>query len=85
MPVNPIKTIKEAVEDEQLNFRGMIPEIRHHESTIRMYGQPIKMSETPAEMRLGAPMVGEHNIELFKEWFDMEPEQVAELKEKGII
>lgn len=85
VPVNPVKTIKEAVEDEQLNFRGMIAEIPHHESVIRMYGQPIKMSETPAEMRMGAPAVGEHNVRLFNEWFGIDEAEVAKLREEGII
>ncbi len=50
-----------------------------------MYGQPIKMSETPAEMYRGAPTVGQDNTALFKEWFDIDDTKVAELKEKGII
>ncbi len=85
VPINPVKTIKEAVEDEQLNHRGMIVSIPHKESEIRMYGQPIKMSETPAEMYRGAPTVGQDNTALFKEWFDIDDTKVAELKEKGII
>ena len=85
VPLSPIKNIKEAVEDPQINARGMIVDIPHHESSIRMYGQPIKMSKTPAEMRLGAPRVGENNVELMKEFFGLTAEQAEELKSKGVI
>ncbi|GAB2046006.1 CaiB/BaiF CoA-transferase family protein [Agathobaculum sp. TL06] len=85
VPLNPIKTIKEAVEDPQINHRGMIVDIPHHDASIRMYGQPIKMSKTPAEMRRGAPKVGEDNQALFAEFFGCTPAQVAQLKENHTI
>lgn len=85
IPVDPIRTIKEAVEDPQFEQRDMIPAIQHHESSIRMYGQPIKMSATPYEMKKGAPLVGEDNTALCEEFFGYDDQKVSELKEQGVL
>jgi crotonobetainyl-CoA:carnitine CoA-transferase CaiB-like acyl-CoA transferase len=47
----------------------MLPEVEHADTgqTIRLAGVPIKLSETPGEIRRRAPFLGEHTEEILVE------------------
>jgi crotonobetainyl-CoA:carnitine CoA-transferase CaiB-like acyl-CoA transferase len=65
VPSGNIHTVKEVFEDPQIQARGMIAQVNH--STIgqlRLVGIPIKMSESPGEIRLPPPRLGEHSEEI---------------------
>lgn len=55
----PVQDIPEVVHDEQLTARGMLweiddPGIGPHKNM----GNPVRMSETPAQLRCGSPLLG---------------------------
>ena len=41
-----------------------------------MPGFPVKMSETPATMRIGAPLLGEHTVKILKDMLDYSDEKI---------
>jgi len=45
---------------------------------------PIKLSETPAEIYAQAPDLGEHTEKILKE-SGFSPEEIAELKKAGVV
>ena len=58
--VAPIRTTEEALEDPQLEINGMLVEIAHETSGImRHVGPPLRLGETPAQIKRPAPLLGE--------------------------
>lgn len=52
---------------------------------ITVTNNPIKLSETKTSIRRPAPLVGQHNEEVYAQWLGYDADKVKELKEKGII
>ncbi|MGJ9457824.1 CaiB/BaiF CoA transferase family protein [Oceanobacillus sp. CF4.6] len=66
--VAPILTFEEMMEDPQVIAREMIKEVEHQTlGKIKQIGIPIKLSETPGEIRTVAPKLGEHTQEILKD------------------
>lgn len=52
---------------------------------VPICGMPIKLSETPGEVRDLAPKVGQHNDEYYRELLGYSDEKLASLRESGFI
>ncbi|HLY22246.1 MAG TPA: CoA transferase [bacterium] len=64
----PIRTLAEALADPQLAHNEMVIEIPDgRRGRVRTVGNPVKMSETAAAVRRGAPEAGEHTDEILRE------------------
>ncbi|MGO1368145.1 CaiB/BaiF CoA transferase family protein [Senegalia sp. (in: firmicutes)] len=86
IPNGPINDIEDVVNDPQVLEREMIVEVNHKKAgKTKVPGVPIKMSETQGEIKTPAPLLGEHNEEVLKEYLNLSKEEVEALKEKGII
>ena len=48
------------------------------------HGCPVKMSKSIPEYTT-APLLGQHNEEIYAEWMGYSKEEVARLKEEGVI
>jgi crotonobetainyl-CoA:carnitine CoA-transferase CaiB-like acyl-CoA transferase len=46
---------------------------------------PYKFSETPAEFRQAAPLLGEHNEDVFGELLGCSKQEMVKMRETGII
>lgn len=68
IPVGPINSFEEAFADPQMRARDMLQYIDHPvEGRIPQIGFPVKFSETPGEMRLPPPVLGQHTDEILRE------------------
>jgi CoA:oxalate CoA-transferase len=68
LPVGPINTVGEVLEDPHIHAREMVQELTHPEyGPLRYVGIPVKLSETPGELQGPPPRFGEHNRELLQE------------------
>ena len=86
VPCGPIKDISEIVEDPQVLHREMVVEVEHAKTgTLRMMGIPIKLSDTPGAVTLPPPLLGEHTDEILCNLLDIGTEEVASLREKGVV
>ena len=75
-----VNTVKELFEDPQLNHRKVWVELPHPEMEKQRYeGPPFILSETPANLRLPAPCLGEHNRYVFLELLGMCEEEYNRL------
>ena len=87
IPCAPIYSVKEVVEDEHIaKARRMIREIEHPVAGLmKVIGSPINLSETPAEVRSPAPLLGQHNDEILRNILEMSPEEILTLKKIKVI
>ena len=79
--VAPMNEVWEAENDPQVKAREMIIEVDTVHGKMKQLGFPIKLSETPASYRFGAPLVNEHTNEVLKE-LGYSEEELKELKKK---
>ncbi|MBO0710234.1 MAG: CoA transferase [Acetobacteraceae bacterium] len=68
IPAGPVLNYDEVFTDPQILARQMIVETEHPSTgRFRSLGVPVKMSETPGEVRRPAPRLGEHTNEVLAE------------------
>jgi crotonobetainyl-CoA:carnitine CoA-transferase CaiB-like acyl-CoA transferase len=75
------------LESAQLNAREFWVDIEHPEigDTITYPGPFAKLSETPIKISRRAPLIGEHNREIYEEELGIAGEEILRLKKAGII
>ena len=84
---SPVATVKEALEDPQVKHRGMVIEMEDplgEYGRVKMIGNPVKLSETPARRELFPPRKGQHTEEILKACGCSEQE-IESLRKKEII
>jgi crotonobetainyl-CoA:carnitine CoA-transferase CaiB-like acyl-CoA transferase len=68
VPCGPIHDYADVVADRHTLARAMVVELEHPvEGTVRALGMPLKLSDTPGEIRRPAPLLGEHTEEVLRE------------------
>ena len=68
VPAGPVLDIAGMQADPQTLARGMVTEVPHSRlGTVKTLGHPVHYSATPAEIRRGAPLLGEHTREILAE------------------
>jgi benzylsuccinate CoA-transferase BbsE subunit len=83
----PVSTSKDILENEQLKARDLWVEVQHPElsDSISYPGAFARLSETPLAIRRRAPMVGEHNLEIYREELGLSDAEMAALQQAGAI
>jgi len=86
LPCAPIYHVDETVADPHVNARDMFIELDHPKAgRIKLINFPVKFSETPAQLKSAAPLLGEHNEEILKSLLGFSDERIKELVQKGVI
>ena len=87
IPWTPINTIEDVCHDQQLKHRGFFVEVEHPElgETFTYPGAASKMSGTPWGNPTRAPLIGEHNLEIYEKELGFSKEELALLATGGII
>lgn len=83
----PVATVEEISADPQLKERNFWQSVEHTElgNTLLYPGAFAKFSESPCRIWRRAPLIGEHNEEIYFGELKMEPAEISKLKEQGII
>lgn len=86
-PACPVNTLDRLVVDPQIaGAREMFPAINQPGiGEIHITAIPQKLTRTKAVPRKSAPLLGEDNTTVFCEWLGIDQEELAQLKEKGVI
>src|SRR6266571_4314443 len=86
IPLAPVREVDEVMHDPHMHERGFLEEIEHDEigrlvvpnSPLRYHGAD-KVETTPS------PKLGQHNAEIYGGWLGLSAEEIAELKQSGVI
>jgi benzylsuccinate CoA-transferase BbsE subunit len=83
----PLNDAKSVVEDIGLKERNYFVEVHHPElgRSLKYPGPPYRFSETPWEISRRAPLIGEHNIEIYEKELGISRDQLAVLKTANVI
>jgi len=86
VPYAPVQTIDQVFDDPQVIHRGMVAEIDHPSAgKVKLAGIPLKFSATPASLRLPPPRLGEHTAKVLADWLSLDQQEIAALREKGVV
>ena len=87
VPACPINTIAQVFADPQVRHRGMEIALTHPESAAAtpLIASPIKMSDTPPEYRRAPPTLGQHTDEVLGEMLGLGADEVAALRDDGVV
>jgi crotonobetainyl-CoA:carnitine CoA-transferase CaiB-like acyl-CoA transferase len=85
VPCGPLRDYKQVCQDPHTLARDMVVTMQHPaEGEIRGLGIPVKLSDTPGQIRHAAPLLGEHTDELLAGLGYSAPEILA-LREQGAV
>lgn len=87
VPVGKVYRPKDMLEDPHYAARDAIVDVPSEQfGSVKMQNIFPKMSKTQGEIRWGGPeTLGQHTEEVLTELLDLTPEQVAKLRESGIV
>ncbi|MCM3322982.1 CaiB/BaiF CoA transferase family protein [Cytobacillus kochii] len=86
VPAGSIYSIKDIVNDPHYQNRNMIQEVPIDGiGTLKMPGIVPKLSKTPGEIKWAGPNLGSHTEDVLMSELSLTKEQIAKLREKGII
>ena len=85
--ISAVNDVKDLYENKQLQFRKYWKAIEYPElsDVIPYAGQLFISNETKTEPRYRAPLIGEHNREIYEGELGFDRTTMADLKEKGVI
>jgi crotonobetainyl-CoA:carnitine CoA-transferase CaiB-like acyl-CoA transferase len=83
----PVSTPGDLLNNQQLEVRDYFVRVEHPEldASIIYPGAPYKLSETPWRIKNRAPLIGEHNEEIYAGELGMSGEKIAALRQARII
>ena len=86
VPCARVNNIEQAINDEQIRHRNMLVDVPHPDGgSVKIPGNPIKLSEVTNEEFLAPPLLGEHTKEVLNEWLGYTDEDLESLDKLQII
>jgi len=87
LQISMVSTVEDLLDNPQLEALGYFVNVEHPEleATLKYPGAPYHLSETPWRIQSKAPLVGEHNLEIYEKELRLSREQLILLKQSGII
>jgi CoA:oxalate CoA-transferase len=86
IPVAPIRPLEEVINHPHLRERGTVTTV--HDRVLGDFevpGFPIRFSDFPADTSLQAPLLGEHNESILKNYLGYTDARISELAETGVL
>jgi len=86
VPVAPVLSIEEAMNHPHLRERGTVRKVSDRiMGEFRIPGSAYRFSEFPEDLPLEAPLLGEHNGEILREYLGYSDARIAELEAQGVL
>ena len=86
IPVGAINNIDQLVNHPQVKARGSLVEMDHPRAgKVTIVGVPMRLSRTPGKIRTPAPKLGEHTVEVMREFMGMSDARIDELRKAGVL
>ncbi len=83
----PVHSPEEVVDYPQLEARGFWAEINHEElgTSIKYPGSCIRSTDMPAPELRRAPLIGEHNMEIYHDELGLSAQEITRLQKLNVI
>jgi crotonobetainyl-CoA:carnitine CoA-transferase CaiB-like acyl-CoA transferase len=86
VPFGMVNTSKDLLDSEHLKERGFFVEIEHPRTgKVKYPSAPYKFSETPWRVNRPAPLLGEHNEEIYCGRLGYSKDELIRLRKAGVI
>ena len=87
MPASAVQRPEERIDhDANTSAWGLWPMVHQTDmGDVRVDGVPAHLSETEWELEHGAPNLGEHNEEVYGGLLGLDADEIASLREEGVI
>ncbi len=86
LPCGPINTVPDVFVHPQAEARALAVEAEHPTAgPVRSTGFPYKLSQTPPEVRLPPPLLGQHTEEVLTGLLGYSAEEIAAYREAGVV
>jgi crotonobetainyl-CoA:carnitine CoA-transferase CaiB-like acyl-CoA transferase len=86
VPCGPVYNLDDVLNDAQVNARQIIAEMPFagNPKPVPVANTPMRLSQTPAELRRSAPRLGEHTDEVLSE-LGFSQQEIAAFRQAGVI
>lgn len=86
IPCGLVRGIDEVVADPQLAARGMVSTVEHPTiGSLRQLGIPIKLTDTPGEIRTAPPLLGQHTDAILRQDLGLDDGEIGRLRSDGVV
>ena len=86
VPFTPVNDVADFVHDPHLEARGFFVEVEHPRAGVLKYpGKPYHLSRTPWAVRRPAPLLGQHNREIYAELLGYDDTELERLRGSEVI
>ncbi len=88
VPASPVNRVDQVFADPQVAHRGMQIEMPHplaKDGTVPLIASPLRLSETPVDYRHAPPTLGQHTDEVLREVLEMDDDEIAALRDEGVV
>lgn len=86
VPLCPVSTPADVTQNQQLQYRGFFANVRHAplNRDVTMPGAPFRLEQAPWQIRRPAPLLGEHNREVYAS-IGLDVATLHELQRAGVV
>ncbi len=85
-PIGAVVTAEDLVQSEQLKARGFFAHVDHPEmGKVKLPTTPYRFSKTPYRLERPAPLLGQHNEDIYCHRLGLEREEMVRMRAAGII
>lgn len=86
IPIAPVRTLSEVFHDPQAAARELFPTVEHPRAGQHtVTGAPVKLSSSPGQHRIAAPLIGQHTRDAMRELLHFEEAELDALLADGIL
>ncbi len=87
IPLYPVNTMEDLLKDRQLQARGLFHQVEHPELGVSLpYPvEYLKVHPEPIEIRRRAPLIGEHNLEIYQGELRLSLSEIQALEAEGVL
>jgi crotonobetainyl-CoA:carnitine CoA-transferase CaiB-like acyl-CoA transferase len=87
LQLSMVSTVEDLLENPQLEALDYFVDVEHDElgASLKYPGAPYNLSETPWRIIRRAPLIGEHNEEIYEKELGFSREDLILLKQSGVI